>query len=143
VKDKAVKAKQETALVDFIQTIKKQFPGARLLINRGFEIMPRIGHLVEGLIAESLFYSWNPTDRRYVASNDNDRFWLVKQLREIRDRYHLPVVVVDYLPSELQEKAHQVARHIAELGFIPWVTNHSLNKIYINAAEQAYCLNSS
>jgi hypothetical protein len=145
VKDKSGRANQEKALVDLIQTIKNQFPNVKLLINRGFEIMPQIGRLVEGVIAESLFYSWNPIDRRYIAINDNDRFWLVKQLREIRSRYHLPVVVVDYLPPHLQEKAHQTAKRIAELGFIPWITNHSLNKIYINAAEQAqtYCHNSS
>jgi uncharacterized protein (TIGR01370 family) len=143
VKDNAGKINQENALIDFIHAIKKQFSGVRLLINRGFEVLPRIRHLVEGMIAESLFYSWHPTDRRYIATNDNDRFWLVKQLREVRDRHRLPVVVVDYLPPEHQEKAHQAARRIAELGFIPWITNHSLNRIYMDAAEQLHCLDAS
>ena len=67
-------------------------------------------------MAESLFCGWDPNTRQYrrVAH----RAWLLKQLHGAKDRYRLPVTVVDYVAPGNRELARQTARGIAALGFI-------------------------
>jgi polysaccharide biosynthesis protein PelA len=113
---------QQDGLVELVRAIKKRFPAARLLINRGFEVLDRIHDLVDGVAAESLISAWNPSKRDYYAVSENDRHWLASQLQKARDRYHLEVYAIDYVPASQRDKARQIARRIAAMGISPWVT---------------------
>ena len=65
--------KQEQGMIEAIHLLKSRFPDARLIVNRGFEILPHIKDLVTAVAAESLFQSWNNTSNRYVAVSESDR----------------------------------------------------------------------
>jgi uncharacterized protein (TIGR01370 family) len=126
---------QETGLVVLIQQITAAHPQAKLLVNRGFPVLPRIAGLVNGLVAESLFASWDPAHHRYVPVSESDRAWLLQQLRAARDQYNLPVIVVDYLPPQRRDEARTVARKVADLGFVPWVTTPQHDYLGIGSLE--------
>jgi uncharacterized protein (TIGR01370 family) len=135
VTDAPGRAAQARALVNLVHAMKQRFRGVKLILNRGFEILPEVSDLIVGVVAESLFCGWDPIKQRYVSVPEQDRLWLLGRLREVRDRYHLPVTVVDYLPPEQRDLARQTARRIAELGFIPWIANVSLDIMGVGAVE--------
>lgn len=121
---------QAQALIDIILSMHKRFPGLELIFNRGFEILPDVGKLAVGLVAESLFQSWNPITQSYGPVSESDREWLLTRLNEARDRYGLPVTVIDYVAPDRAPLAQETARRIAALGFYPWVATPSLDVVY-------------
>ncbi len=126
---------QINGLSAIISELATRFPKVKLELNRGFELLPQIAKLATGLAAESLFQSWNPVTKKYGEVRDDDRRWLLNQLRRARDEYHLPITVIDYVPVTERELARKTAERIAALGMTPWVTDHDLTTLGVGTFE--------
>jgi hypothetical protein len=123
------------ALVAIIVEMKRRHPGARLLLNRGFELLADVKGHVDGVVAESLFDRWDAAKRRYTRVPPEDRKWLLVELRRARDEHGLPVTVIDYRPPAERREARATARKIHDLGFEPWVTDAALDSVGIGSLE--------
>lgn len=128
-------AAQQEGLVRVVETLNARFPGIQLILNRGFEILPRVRDKVSMVAAESLFRAWNPTTQRYEEVPPTDRDWLLGQLLTVRERDGLPVLVIDYVPASDRALARRTAGEIAALGFTPWVTDGHLETIGVGSIE--------
>ncbi len=117
----------QEALIDFITTLKEKYPEKLIITNRGFEILDKVKHLVDGVAAESLFYGLD-SNRNYVKVPEEERRWLLLQLYRIK-AYGLPAIVIDYVPPKNKKLAIKVVRKIKSLGFIPYVANKELSTI--------------
>lgn len=125
----------EEALVQIIVELKRRHPGARLLVNRGFEILGRVARHVNGVVAESLFDRWDAAAQRYTRVPESDRRWLLERLVQARDVYGLPVIVIDYRPPRQRREARETAKKIQALGFEPWVTDAALSSAGVGSLE--------
>lgn len=134
-KDAKQREVQRKALSELIASMVTRHADVRILLNRGFELLPEIGKLVHGVVAESLFDRYDAGKSAYVRVPKNDYEWLVARLREVKDRYHLPVIVIDYRPPEERAEARATAEKIAALGFEPWVCNGAINNIGVGRVE--------
>jgi len=123
------------ALADLIRAIHRRNPELKLFFNRGFEILDEVGALASGLAAESLLYGWDANAKRYVEVSGDDRKWLAGQLQKVKERFGIPIVVVDYLPPARREAAQQAARRIAAMGFVPWISNAALDVLGVGSVE--------
>ena len=126
---------QARALVEIVRTIKQRFPGVKLLFNRGFAVLPEVGPLAVGLVAESLFQSWDPATRQYLPVTPKERTWLLERLNDARHRYDLPITVIDYVPADQPQLAQATARQISALGFTPWVSTPGLDMLGVGAEK--------
>lgn len=131
----ADEAGQQAGLVRVIDTLHRRFPGIRLILNRGFEILPRVRDQVEMVAAESLFQRWNAATSRYEAVGEADRAWLLAQLNTVRERDRLPVLVIDYVAPHDRALARETARRIQALGFVPWVSDGALSTLGVGSLE--------
>lgn len=129
------RSRQEQGLVRAIRQLKTRYPDAKLITNRGFEILPHIGDLVSAVAAESLFQSWDNERKQYAAVPVADRQWLSAELERVRDQYGLPVIVIDYVAPADRALARETAKQIHSLGFIPWVTNGDLTSVGVGTIE--------
>ncbi|MFO1435124.1 MAG: endo alpha-1,4 polygalactosaminidase [Gammaproteobacteria bacterium] len=134
-KNDAERHKQEEGLIALIRAIKKAYPDAKLIFNRGFEILPQVHDLAYVVVAESLFQGWDNGKHKFIEVKAEDRDWLLGQLNVIRNEYHLPVIIIDYAPANDRKKMRRLADQISALGFIPWVTTPAIDAIGIGAHE--------
>lgn len=126
---------QQAGLVRVIETLHQRFPGIRLILNRGFEIVPRVHNKIEMVAAESLFRGWNADQKRYEEVPAASRDWLLGQLQAIRQQHGLPVLAIDYVPPHDRALARTTAAQIQALGFIPWVTDSALHTVGVGNVE--------
>ena len=129
------RAQQAQGLTATLRELRRQFPDAKLIFNRGFEVLPELHREAYAVAAESLFRGWDAKERRYVVVSEADRKWLLGQLERVRDAYQLPIIAVDYAPPGARDVARDTARKIAALGVIPWVSNSDLDQLGVGNIE--------
>lgn len=129
------RARQEAALVSLIKAVSARYPEARLILNRGFEILPQVRNEVYAVAAESLFGGWDQARQRYVEVAEADRAWLLAQLARARDELGLAVYAIDYAPPEKPARAREIARKILALGIEPYVSRGDLTQVGIGRIE--------
>jgi hypothetical protein len=127
--DALARQRQQRALIGLIEAVHRRFPGVQLILNRGFELLPAVSQLVVGVAAESLFQSWDPTARKYTTVDEPSRQWLLERLREVQQRFALPVTVIDYVAIGNPSLARATAQRIGEAGFTAWVATPQLDTI--------------
>lgn len=129
------RAAHEAGLVRVVRALKAAFPEAKLILNRGFEILPEVAGDVDMVAAESLYRGWNPTTLRYRTVSAEDRDWLLGQFETVRTRHRLPLLAIDYVPPEQRALARETARRIRAHGIVPWVTTPELDTLGVGAVE--------
>ncbi|SFV58322.1 Extracellular Matrix protein PelA [hydrothermal vent metagenome] len=113
----------QDALVDFINEFHKRYPDARLVINRGFDIIDRVHNSITAVLFESYYKGLNAKDLSYKTVSDKDREWLDYYLDKIKS-YNLDIIAVDY--TDNTEVAKQTIQKLQKKGFIPYVADKHL-----------------
>jgi polysaccharide biosynthesis protein PelA len=126
--------RQEAGLVAVIRAIKQRYPRAKLIFNRGFEILPQVHSLAYAVAFESLFRGWDQAQHSYTEVPQADRDWLLAQAKKIRQLYRLPVLSIDYCPPDDHECARDTAAKISDAGLIPYVTDGGLATVGVGPA---------
>lgn len=126
---------REAGLVTFVAELRRQNPGTKTLLNRGFELFPHVAKVVDGVAAESLFRRWNPETKQYVEVPEADRQWLLSELLTVRDKHGVAVTVLDYVPANDRVLARQTASRIRSLGFTPWVAQPEFRRLGVGDIE--------
>lgn len=135
-KTDAERKRQATALQSTLRGLIAAFPGIRLLPNRGFELMDAtMAKATLAVAAESLYRGWNATSKRFVEVSEPDRQWLLARFGELRSRYRLAGVAIDYVPPEQRPLARETAGKIAAAGLIPWVADPALESLGVGTVE--------
>jgi hypothetical protein len=124
-----------SALASLIRAIHDRHPDLKLFFNRGFELLDEAGELAAGFAAESLLYGWDAGRKKFVEVPEADRKWLAGQLQKVKERFGIPVVVVDYLPASRRAVAREAARKIAAMGFTPWISTPALDALGVGSLE--------
>ncbi|MDN5882674.1 MAG: endo alpha-1,4 polygalactosaminidase, partial [Nitrosospira sp.] len=117
---------QEKGLVALLAEIERRFPGVKLILNRGFEVLDRVSQYADGMVAESLFHGFDPVTGKHAPTKEENREWLIQQLKRAQNEFNVPVTVLDYVEPGDWVEAEKTARKIIELGFMPWVANGDL-----------------
>jgi len=134
-KTDADRARQRDGVVAVIDAIKARYPAARLILNRGFELLPRVHEHVYAVAFESLYRGWNQAQQRYTEVTQDDRAWLMVQVAAVK-AYGLPVVSIDYCPPDDGACARETAERIRAAGVIPYVTGPALDSVGVGAAGE-------
>jgi polysaccharide biosynthesis protein PelA len=133
--DPEQKKQQQAGLIDLVKKIKETYPDASIISNRGFELLPDIHNHIDALAAESLFSGWDPKQKKYLPVAEKERNSLLQELNTAKQKYHLPIIVIDYVAEGNQAYAKTVAKKILDLGFMPWVTTSNLDSIGVGSVE--------
>ncbi|NPA28617.1 MAG: hypothetical protein GXO33_00320 [Epsilonproteobacteria bacterium] len=117
----------EEGLVALIGAVKRRFPDAGLILNRGFEIIDRVADKVDAVLFESYFRGLGGEGLAYVKKSDADRAWLDGEIAKVR-RHGIPVIAVDYMQNPFSKEAERVRMALIRKGLIPYITDRDLNR---------------
>ena len=130
----ADRERQQAGLVAVIRANKKRYPRARLMFNRGFEILPQVHDLVYAVAFESLYSGWDQANQRYTTVPQADRDWLLGQARIVSDRYALPVIAIDYCAPGDEQCTRDTVQKICKDGLLPYVADGALQTVGVGRA---------
>ncbi|MDR3502843.1 MAG: endo alpha-1,4 polygalactosaminidase [Legionella sp.] len=130
VHDPKGQQEQVAGIISLIKEIKKRHPDAKIILNRGFVLLPEVHSDVYAVLIESLYHAWHQNKRKYEATPAQERAQLLTEINKIR-AMNLPIIIVDYLPPEQKNKAPILAAQLEQQGFIPWIADSLLQEIYI------------
>ncbi|MDD4887541.1 MAG: endo alpha-1,4 polygalactosaminidase [Thiomonas sp.] len=127
---------QAKALAETLRGLLAAYPGIRLMLNRGFELVDAtLAPSILAVAAESLYRGWNQGEASYVDVKPADREWLLARFGEMRSQFKLPCIGIDYCAPQDRALARQTAQKIAAQGLIPWVADPLLESLGVGAVE--------
>lgn len=135
-KTPAEQARQAQALAETLRGLIAAFPGIRLMLNRGFELVDAtLAPNVLAVAAESVYRGWNQGENAYVEVSASDREWLLARFADMRGKFKLPGIAIDYCAPQDRALARQTAQNIAAQGLIPWVADPTLESLGVGTVE--------
>lgn len=123
------RTQQLSALTAVLQKAKDDWPELHMIANRGFEVMDEVAPLLDAIVAESLYATWDNAKQEYGSQKPEDSEWLLNKLRSIEQDHQLEVIIIDYVSPEQPEEAQKIAAKIQQQGFTPWVSTPALDFI--------------
>lgn len=127
---------QAAGLTKVIAALKAKYPSAKLIFNRGFEILPQAHQWADAVAFESWLSGYDANTKQYRDVSDADRNWLSGQLAQVKS-WQIPIIAIDYTPPQARDKARQIALQLQQAGFIPWVSNPDLTMLGVGSIEIA------
>lgn len=118
------------AMADLVRAIHERYPGLLLISNNGFSILPEISPVLSGMLAESINTTIDFEANKYIKNTEADKEQKVRMLTEMKERYALPVFVIDYVSQDDKPAVADAAKKDRELGFVPYIAEKELDKIY-------------
>lgn len=117
------------AMGGLVKALRATYPEALLLPNNAFQVLEEIAPTVDGVVAESVFATYDFSARRYVRVAEAARREKVTLLTEIRRRHRLPVFTIEYAGPQagvLRAYAYAASR---AAGFVPYVATIDLQEV--------------
>lgn len=125
----------QRALAQVIDTIRARHPELKILLNRGFAILPFLAAPPDGFVVEGLFQTGDALGRHYRPVPADETALLLRTLRGLRDTAHISVTVIDYVPPADLELRRTTARRIMNEGFEPYISVPSLDQVGMGRSE--------
>jgi len=119
-------AKAQAAMLDAIRTLKQRWPEKKIILNRGFDLLPELKSALAGLLVESVYQSFDPATQRYKAVPPAGTRWLEGKISQAQG-LGLVVYAVDYVNPVQLQLAGKTALKLRSLGVVPLVTTPDLS----------------
>jgi uncharacterized protein (TIGR01370 family) len=116
-------------MVTLITRLRAAYPEALIIQNRGLAVIDKTAPLIDGLMFEDLSTGYDFESEQYtVVPVDTD---FVERLTLLRDETGIFILSLDYVEPGDAETARRAEQTAREYGFIPFVSEISLQTIPI------------
>lgn len=119
------------AASDIVRQLRRAFPSATIALNRAFDIAPEIGSIIDYILAESVYHTWNFQTHQYVrtaADVYGSQLQLLKTLAH--DFPRLQILTLDYCDPKEISRVREIYRVQRTNGFVPYVSTIDLGSIH-------------
>jgi uncharacterized protein (TIGR01370 family) len=124
--------KTKPGMIRIVERLRERFPNAVIVQNRGFRVLPETSQLIDAVMFEDYSTSYDFQSQQYLSSDGDAESILRVQTAQ---RAGVKVLALDYADDPgLRRRAIDRAK---AAGFIPFVTNISLNTLESRAAQEA------
>ena len=122
-------------LIHFLKEFHTRYPDAKLILNRGFDVIDEVHEGIEAVLFES-YYNGLGGETGYKELSDGDREWLDIYLDKIK-AYDINIISLEYLRAdEIDSKADKIVEKIKARGMIPYISHREL-VIYGKSSKNA------
>jgi polysaccharide biosynthesis protein PelA len=118
------------AAIDLVHAIHRRQPRMKLIMNRGYALLPKLIDILDALIAESLLTRPGPDGGSPVLANERDVAQQLAQLAPAKHRWSaVPILTLDYWAPEDTATIEVIYRRERALGHHPYVATPLLDRI--------------
>ncbi len=118
------------AAIRMVRAIRHQYPSLKLMMNRGFGLVPDLAMSIDIMLGESVVASFNPSDRAYTRVVAADAKWQVDALEDARRRNpRLTVCTLDYWNPADHAGVRRIYSEQRARGFVPYVSTPLLDRL--------------
>lgn len=118
------------AAVTLVKEIRRHYPEIKIMMNRGYDLLPEVGGDIDMEMGESVFADYNFETKTYQFV---EKGLYKKQLRILKDAQGLystlKVFTLDYWNPKDSKEIKNIYKIQRENGFIPYVATVELNTI--------------
>lgn len=111
------------AAIKLVKQIRTDYPGMKIMVNRGFDIIPALAGTIDMVVAESTI-----SDGKTLYTSDMLAAYNAVRLTLRQSR--LPVYALDYWDINDTAGVKKLYAAQRDYGFCPYVSDPSLQKIY-------------
>ena len=117
----------DEAAIDLVATIRKHYPNIKIMLNRGFHVLPQVAKHLDMSLAESIMVNYKPNAKEV-------KYWdeaVTKEYTDIIDHAKkvntdLKIYALDYWPPEESKELKKIYQKHRDRGYVPYVTTIDL-----------------
>ncbi len=118
------------ASANMIKTIRHHYPDLKIMINRGFEIMPYIAQDVDYLLLEGVMVNYDFEGGNHKLFPDHIYQEYVQKVKALKIKApHLKVMALDYWHMDDTNMIKTIYKRHRQNGFLPYVTTIELDRL--------------
>lgn len=122
--------KMQEAAIKLIKTIRLHFPEMKIMLNRGFAILPYVAKDINSVLAESILalHNFKTGENTFIKPEYYEE--LVKELKDAQKlNPDLEIYTLDYWDIKDTQNVKKIYETQRAQGFIPYVATLQLNEI--------------
>ena len=118
------------AAVRIIRSLDRHFPDTELILNRGYEVLPRVGGAIDYALGESVYTDYDFEADSYSRRSEEAYRWQVDRLSAAAEANpDLQVLTLDYWPPDDRDQIREIYRIQRAKGFWPYVATVDLQSV--------------
>ncbi|HEY7643992.1 MAG TPA: endo alpha-1,4 polygalactosaminidase [Hyphomicrobiales bacterium] len=118
------------AAIDLVRTIRSRWPEMKLIMNRGYALLPELADILDAIIAESLLTRPNPANGNSMWTSEREVAQQLALLTPVKRWWWAPPILsLDYWAPEDTATIEQIYRRERKLGHHPYVATPLLDRI--------------
>lgn len=110
---------QKEEVLQFMTDLNAKYPNHVFIQNAGLELLEKTSGLVDALVIESVASDFTFDDNIYKLRNQSDYDKYIRKLLQIRRKYKLPVILVEY--ADTQSLHDEIVKRIDRTGFMYFI----------------------
>lgn len=128
--DPVTYAGMEQAAIQLVRTIRRHYPEIKIMLNRGYTLLPHLGDVIDSVLGESVFSTYDHQLKRYNFVNPDAYAQQVSTLQQAAKQFpNLTVYSLDYWAPDDTKVIQRIYKTERANGFIPYVATIGLDRI--------------
>lgn len=118
------------AAAKLVRTIRRHFPEIKIMLNRGYELLPNVGDVIDMELGESVFTDYSFETKLYSRVEQDLHKEQVKILQNAAKKFpNLAIYTLDYWDPSDTSGISAIYKAERENGFNPYVSTIELDQI--------------
>ena len=118
------------AAIDLVRELRRQFPSIKIMLNRGYALLPQVGGAIDIALGESVYGTYDFARKVYRAvptAEYREQVQLLQQARKLHPR--LRICTLDYWDPADRDGIRKIYRMQRANGFDPYVATVGLDQL--------------
>lgn len=119
------------ASIHLMHTVHMYYPDLKIMVNRGFDILPRMAQDIDMVLAESIHTGWNTTENKAAFTPQKIQKDYINKIKAVQSKNpDIKIYTLDYWNMDETKTVKAIYKHQRSLGYIPHVTYIDLQSLH-------------
>jgi len=109
------------AAADLIGSIRVRYPTMKIMLNRGFEVLPQVAEEIDMVMAETVYTDWQPGKKPVIQSKEQVDAYVATLAEVKRIAPAVKIYSIDYWPAKDTTQVADIYAFQRQAGFVPYV----------------------